>query len=105
MFVEKSFLCLVISLLFRATCVYGVEQPKLLHIGLLAGGHGFGAAENTFRESLRQLGWNAGQNVAIDSKLAEALPDRLPSLAAELVRLRVATIVADGIQQSPPLDV
>src|ERR1041384_2916339 len=35
-------------------------------------------------------------NVAIDSKLAEALPDRLPSLAAERVRLRVATIVADG---------
>lgn len=81
---------------FRATCVFGAEQPKLLHIGLLTGGHGFGAAENTFRESLRQLGWKVGQNVAIDSRLAEALPDRLPALAAELVRHRVATIVADG---------
>jgi ABC-type uncharacterized transport system substrate-binding protein len=95
-FFEKSFSLLVMSLLFTATCVFGAVQPKLLHIGLLTGGHGFGAAESTFRESLRQLGWNAGQNIAIDSRLAEALPDRLPELAAELVRLRVATIVADG---------
>ena len=94
-FFEKSLLCLVILRLFTLNCVFGAEQPKL-RIGLLAGGHGFGAAENTFRESLRQLGWKAEQNVAIHSKLAEALPDRLPQLAAELVRLRVATIVADG---------
>ena len=95
---SAKFLWLVTALLFRATCVFGAEQPKLLHIGLLAGGHGFGAAETTFRESLRQLGWIPGQNIAIDARLAEAIPDRLPQLASELVRLKVATIVADGDQ-------
>jgi len=73
------------------------QQPrKVPRVGLLAGGHGFGSAGDAFRRSLRELGWVEGQNMAIESRLAEVSLDRLPQLAAELARLNVAAIVADG---------
>jgi putative ABC transport system substrate-binding protein len=48
-----------------------------------------------FRQRLRELGYVEGQNVAIDWRLAGDRLDRLPDLAAELVRLEVDVIVAD----------
>jgi hypothetical protein len=68
----------VIAILLTTTCVAGAQQQATPRVGLLAGGHGFGAAGEVFRQSLRQLGWIVGQNIAIDSRLAEALPDQLP---------------------------
>src|SRR5262245_46037195 len=47
-----------------------------------------------FREGLRELGLVEGQNIVIDYRFAEGRFDRLPDLAAELVRLRVDIIVA-----------
>jgi putative ABC transport system substrate-binding protein len=41
-----------------------------------------------FRQGLRDLGWMDGQNIRLDPRYAEWKPERLPSLAAELVRLR-----------------
>jgi putative tryptophan/tyrosine transport system substrate-binding protein len=73
------------------------QQPKKVpRVGLLAGGRGFGSAGGAFRHGLRELGWVAGQNMAIEFRLAEVSSDRLPQLAAELARLKVAAIVADG---------
>jgi putative ABC transport system substrate-binding protein len=43
---------------------------------------------------LRELGWVEGQNLAIDYRWAEGRIERLPDLAAELVRLKVDVIVA-----------
>jgi putative ABC transport system substrate-binding protein len=48
-----------------------------------------------FREGLRQLGYVEGQNIAIEYRLTME-GDRLPDLAAELVRLQVDVIVAAG---------
>jgi putative ABC transport system substrate-binding protein len=42
-----------------------------------------------FRQRLRELGWVEGQNIVIDYRYAEDRVDRLPDLAAELVRLKV----------------
>jgi putative ABC transport system substrate-binding protein len=42
---------------------------------------------------LRDLGWVEGQNIAIESRYADGKPDRLPDLAAELVRLKVDVIL------------
>jgi putative tryptophan/tyrosine transport system substrate-binding protein len=72
------------------------QAAKVSRVGLLAGGRGFGSAGDAFRHSLRELGWVDGQNMTIESRLAEASLERLPQLAAELARLKVAAIVADG---------
>jgi putative tryptophan/tyrosine transport system substrate-binding protein len=49
-----------------------------------------------FVERLRQLGWIEGKTFAIEDRYAENRLDRLPELAAELVRLNVDVIVAAG---------
>jgi putative ABC transport system substrate-binding protein len=51
-----------------------------------------------FRQGLRELGYVEGQNIAIEYRFGEGRPERLPPLAAELVRLKVDVIVAT----SPP---
>jgi ABC-type uncharacterized transport system substrate-binding protein len=48
--------------------------------------------------ALRELGYIEGQNIAIEYRYAEAKLDRLPALAAELVRLKVDIIVTGGDQ-------
>jgi putative tryptophan/tyrosine transport system substrate-binding protein len=46
------------------------------------------------RDGLRELGWVEGRNIAFESRFADGRLDRLPQLAAELVRLNVDVIVA-----------
>src|SRR5262245_15869321 len=53
---------------------------------------------DAFRQGLRELGWVEGQNIVIDYRYAEDRVDRLPDLAAELVRLKVDSIVSWGTQ-------
>src|SRR5262245_62203798 len=45
------------------------------------------------RRGLRELGWGEGQKITIDPRFAEGQTDRLPALAAELVRLKMDVIV------------
>ena len=47
-----------------------------------------------FRLGLRDLGWIEGKNISIEYRYAEGRSDRLPDLAADLVRLKVDVIVA-----------
>ncbi|MBI4488407.1 MAG: ABC transporter substrate-binding protein [Deltaproteobacteria bacterium] len=51
---------------------------------------------NGFRQGLRELGYIKGQNIAIEYRWAEGKLDRLPELAAELVRIKVDVIVTAG---------
>jgi putative ABC transport system substrate-binding protein len=48
-----------------------------------------------FRQGLRELGYVEGQNIAIESRWTEGKDDRLPALAADLVRSKVDVIVAE----------
>ena len=50
-----------------------------------------------FQDGLRELGYVEGKNILIEYRFAEGKEDRLPDLAAELVRLNVDVIVTGGI--------
>ena len=47
-----------------------------------------------FRQGLRDKGWIEGKNIVIEERWAEGRPERIPDLAAELVRMKVDVIVA-----------
>ena len=49
-----------------------------------------------FRQELSKLGWIEGKNITIEYRFAEQKLERLPELAAELVRLKVDLIVVPG---------
>ena len=74
------------------------QAAKPPRIGCLREGSASDAAAaplvEAFRQGLRERGWLEGQNVAIEYRLAEGRRDRLPDLAAELVRLKVDVIFA-----------
>ena len=53
---------------------------------------------DALRQGLRELGYEEGRNIAFESRSADGKYDRLPALAAELVRLKVSVIVTLGIK-------
>jgi putative tryptophan/tyrosine transport system substrate-binding protein len=57
-----------------------------------------GAPSASFFLGLKEAGYVEGQNVAVEYRFAENRPDRLPALAADLVRRRVAVIFASNVQ-------
>jgi putative tryptophan/tyrosine transport system substrate-binding protein len=75
------------------------QQPtKIPRIGWLGGASASALASrlDAFRQGLRELGYVEGKNIVIELRAAEAKPDQLPALAAELVRLKVDVIVTGG---------
>jgi ABC-type uncharacterized transport system substrate-binding protein len=89
----QSFLVAVVLLVVAVTAE--AQQPtKIPRIGRLDGASPSDAGrEEAFRQGLRELGYMEGKNVVIESRYAEGKFDRLPALAAELVRFKVDVIV------------
>ena len=71
------------------------QTGKIFHIGFLDGSTASGNAGlvEAFRQELNKLGWIEGKNITIEYRFAEQKPERLPELAADLVRLKVDLIV------------
>src|SRR5688572_23579144 len=71
------------------------QTGKVFRIGFLDPSTASGSAVlvDAFRQELSKLGWMEGKNIAIEYRFAEQKRDRLPELAADLVRLKVHLIV------------
>jgi putative ABC transport system substrate-binding protein len=78
------------------------QQPSMPVVGVLRSTGAAGQAHlvGAFRQGLSETGFVEGQNVAVEWRWADDEEHRLPGMAAELVRRRVAVIVANGVAAS-----
>jgi putative ABC transport system substrate-binding protein len=87
-------------MLFFTLCVpmHAQQREKIFRIGYLDPSTASGTAGllDAFRQELKKLGWVEGTNLTIEYRFAEQESERLPELAAELVRLKVDLIVTSG---------
>jgi putative ABC transport system substrate-binding protein len=89
---RKIFALALCAMLFALCFSADAQQPKKVpRIGYLGGGSE--SNREAFRLALRELGYIEGQNIAIEYRYIDWKFDRLPALAAELVRLKVDIIV------------
>lgn len=88
----------MLAILAAPAAVVAQTPAKELRVGHLFGGGRApdGLPPRALRDALRDLGYVEGRNVAYESRFAEGKIERLPDLAAELVRARVDVIVAQG---------
>jgi putative ABC transport system substrate-binding protein len=75
------------------------QQPAMPVIGFLRSTAATGSENlvGAFRQGLNEAGFVEGQNVAVEYRFADDRDDRLPAMAAELVRRQVAVIVTNGL--------
>jgi ABC-type uncharacterized transport system substrate-binding protein len=89
-------------ILFTLASVHPAEaqqaQTKIRHIGFLSGASlvSTQARVEAFRQGLRALGYVEGKNIVVEWRFAQGNFNRLPSLAADLVQLKVDAIVVAG---------
>jgi ABC-type uncharacterized transport system substrate-binding protein len=88
----------LLALVLLAVPLAAEAQPpaKIARIGYLESGAPGTPLVEAFRQGLRDLGWIEGQSIAVEVRAAEGKYDRLPELAAELVRLKVDVIFASS---------
>jgi putative ABC transport system substrate-binding protein len=93
---------MAIFILATASLAQAQQPKKIWRIGYLAAPTAAGVAHLTeaFLQGLRELGYIEGQNIVIEYRWADGNFQRLPELAAELVRLKVDVIVAVVTQAS-----
>ena len=90
---------LVVAVLLAVGVKADAQQPgKVFRIGFLDSSTSSGVAVllDAFRQEQTKLGWIEGKNFTIEYRFAEQKSERLPELAAELVRLKVDLIVVTG---------
>ncbi|MGE5306110.1 MAG: ABC transporter substrate-binding protein [Alphaproteobacteria bacterium] len=78
------------------------QQGKIFRIGFLDPSTASGSAVlvDAFRQEMSKLGWIEGKNFTVEFRFGQGKTQRLPELAAELVRFKVDLIVAAGPQSA-----
>jgi len=94
---RRAFLCgLTLGTLAAPFAVGAQQTAKMYRIGFLSLRHGPGPFEEAFRQTLRELGWVEGRNVAFEYRWGAGHLNRLPALAEGLVRSKVDLIVTSN---------
>ena len=90
---------IALTFAFGGAVAEAQQTGKIFRIGFLDASTASANAVllDTFRQELSKLGWIEGKNMAIEYRFAEQKPERLPELAADLVRLKVDLIVVSGL--------
>ena len=93
---------LVVTLALCGAVADAQQAGKVPRIGFLDPSTASGSAVlvDAFRQELSKLGWIEGKNISVDYRFAEGKRERLPELAADLVRLKVDLIVVTGVQSA-----
>ena len=97
--VRRLSIFIFVTVILASVLFAHAQQPKKVpRIGYLTGASldRQSARIEAFRQGLRELGYVEGKNIVIEYRFAEGKLDRLPALAAELVRLKVDVIVTGG---------
>ena len=97
------FWLLATAILISAPATHSQQTGKVARIGFLDNSTASGSAilVDAFRQELSKLGWIEGKNFTIEYRFGENKgPERLPELAADLVRLKVDLIVTSGTPSS-----
>jgi ABC-type uncharacterized transport system substrate-binding protein len=94
----KILTCLLLTVLLLTVSIAEAQQAKKVpRIGILSPlSSSADDLLDAFRQGLRELGYVEGRNIVIEYRSAEGRNDRLPELAAELVRLKVDVLVTTG---------
>jgi putative ABC transport system substrate-binding protein len=95
---RKIFLFIVYALIVLCPSAEAQQPAKIPRVGYLDSGGS--APPHAFVQGLRDLGYIEGKTIAIEYRSAAGNSGRVPGLAAELVRLKVDIIVADGSRPS-----
>ena len=98
--VRKTIVALLVGLtLASVRFADAQQQAKVPRVGLLVNGSAsnFATRIDAFRQGLRDLRYVEGKNIVIEYRYSEGKMDRLPDLAAELVRLKVNLIVTHAV--------
>ena len=85
-------------LVVAGAVAHAQQAGKVARIGFLDASTASGIAVllEAFRQEMGNLGWIEGKNIAIEYRFAEGKIDRLPDLAADLVRLKVDLIMVSA---------
>jgi putative ABC transport system substrate-binding protein len=94
----QALLGLACGLLAAPLAADAQQRANMARIGVLGSptASSYATRIEAFKRGLQELGYVDGQNIAIEYRWAEGRYERLPTLAAELVRLRVDVIVTHG---------
>jgi putative tryptophan/tyrosine transport system substrate-binding protein len=95
---RRAFVCGSVTTVVAAPLTGGAQPQRVARIGILLLGSPSEPLLEVFRQGLRDLGYVEGRNISIEQRWADGRSERLPALAAELVRFPPDVIFAPVTQ-------